>query len=111
MARTAVDVTNAVVTGVILPYASAHVDGNMFANDGNVAVHIKNASGAPVTATFQTPAKVGGVDVAELAVSVPAGSDRLVGPFATGVFNQSTGEVYVDFSAQASVTLAVIRIR
>ncbi len=111
MARTAVNVTNAVITGASLPYNNAHVDGNSFANDGYVAVHIKNGSAAAVTATFQTPAKVGGVNIEEVQISIPAGGDRLVGPFVPSVFNQSTGEVFVDFSAQTNVTFAVIRIR
>lgn len=67
MARIALAAQLITLAGLNPAYSAANVDGHGIANDGNVALHVKNASGAPVTVTCQTPTKVGGLDVAEVA--------------------------------------------
>lgn len=111
MARTEIAVQSVSLAGVTPAFAAAFVDGNMFKNDGNVIIEVKNASASPVTVTIQTPAKVGGVDLAEIVVTVPAtNGDKVIGPFDPSLFNQAGGMVYLDTSAQASVTIAVLRL-
>ena len=80
---------------------------------GSQFVWVNNASGGSINVTAQTPQKVEGLDVAENIVAVPAGTQRLIGPFATGTYARPSGGadpgmVYIDYSAVASVTRAII---
>lgn len=110
MARTSLTVQDISISGVTPSYSSANVDGNSFANDGDVFLHVKNGSGSDITLTVQTPAKVNGVDIEEVTVTVSAGSEEMVGPFPTTTFNQSGGVVYADYSAVTTVTVAAIKL-
>ena len=52
-----------------------------------------------------------GLAVANLAVVVIAASgDKIIGPFPPGIYNQSDGSVYVDWSSETAVTFAVLRL-
>lgn len=111
MARTEITVQDVSLAGVTPTFAAAFVDGNMFKNDGNVIIEVKNTGGASVNVTIQTPAKVGGIDLAEVIVAVPATTGhKVIGPFDPSIFNQAGGVTYVDTSAQTGVTIAVLRI-
>ncbi len=112
MARTTLSVQEIVTTGLDPVYEAANADGEKIANNGRTFVHVENGSGASVTVTVQHPGTVDGLAVADLAVAVPAGEDRMIGPF-TGRFEQTgsdEGYVYVDFSAVTTVTVAALRI-
>lgn len=112
MARTLITVQQVTKAGVTLSFSAATAtDGNNFANDGDVLLYVKNGGASPITVTVQTPAKIEGVDVAELTVSVSNASEKIIGPFPTSIFNQSDGTVYVDFSAVTSVTIAAFRTK
>lgn len=87
-------------------YAAANVDGHAISNDGHVILHVKNAGTAAQTVTVVTPRTVDGLDVADLAVPVPAGGERLFGPFPPGTFGRVAD---VDYSAVTSVTVAAFR--
>ena len=110
MARSAL--TNQVIatSGIVPSAAAANVDGNSFDNDGAVFFHAINGSGGDLTLTFQTPAQVAGEPITERAVVVSAGAEEFIGPFNTSVFNQSTGEVYVDYSGVGSLTVAAFNL-
>lgn len=100
-------------TGIVPAYTAAQAPGsgsNAFANDGRTHIHIKNGSGSAMTATFQTPGSVNGLAIADLVVTVAAGAEKKVGPFEPGLFNQSDGKVYVDWSLETSVTAGVFRL-
>jgi len=110
MARATLTVQEISLAGITPSYTAAEGDGNSFANDGDVFLQVKNA-GSEITVTIQTPAKVGGVDVEEITVVVPATTgDKMIGPFEPTIFNQSGGVVYVDYSAVTSVTVAAIKL-
>lgn len=111
MARTAVSVQQAVAAGAALTSNAAHVDGNSFQNDGKTAIYVTNASGGSLTVTIQAPdSGKDGLAVTDRTVSVSAGTSKLIGPFKKDVYDQSDGSVYLDWSTQASITFAVIRI-
>jgi hypothetical protein len=97
-------------TGTIPTYAAATAtDGHKFANDGNTFLHVKNGGGSSINVTIQTPGTVDGLTVSDLVVAVAAGAEKMIGPFPPGIYNQS-GEVYVDWSAVTSVTMAAIKM-
>lgn len=99
--------------GVDLAGAAAAGGGDSFVNTGSEVFVIKNGSGAPITATFVTPATVDGLAVADLTATIAAGATRMVGPFPPGVYNDTGapgGSVSVTYSAATSVTVAVVKV-
>ena len=110
MARTAITYQQIVRTGLKETLEAANTDGNKFANDGMMFVHVKNGAGAPINVTIQTPGTVDGLAIAEQVVAVTNAEERLIGPFPPGIYNQSDGYVYVDYSAVTTITVSVLRL-
>jgi hypothetical protein len=111
MARTALSLQEIIRTGLSPSYTAANVDGHSVANDGKLTfVHVKNGSGGEVTVTIDTPGTVDGLAIADRTVAVPAGEERIIGPFPTAYYNQADGTVHVDFSAVTSVTIAAFKV-
>jgi len=99
-----------VPAGLSPSLVAADEDGDQFANGGRVFFHINNASAAPITATIDSVQPCSqGVDH-NVAVSVPAGAERLVGPFDPRRFNNSSGRVAVTYSAVTSVTVGAFEV-
>lgn len=99
-------------TGLLPALTAPTVDGDVIDAD-QVGLWVNNASGASINVTIQTPATQDGLDLAELVVPVAAGAQRIIGGFPSRSFARPTGQVdagkvYVDYSAIASVTRAVI---
>lgn len=105
MARTDLNVQRVTRDGLAPAYTAANVDGHSISNDGQPILHVKNGSAGAITVTFVTPRQVDGLAVADLAVSVPAGGERIIGRFPPATFGRV---VDVDFSAVASVTVAAL---
>lgn len=78
------------------------------ANNGSVILEFKNTNGATRTITIQTPGTVDGNAIADLvATTLPATTgDLIFKPFAPAIYNQSDGNLYIDLSAFADVTVA-----
>lgn len=108
---TTISVQSIDIDGMTPVYSDAVSGGFQFINDGRVFLHAKNVSGAAVYITITTPATVGGLDVADVYVTVDATTgDEMVGPFATGLFNNSGGYVYVTNSATTDVSMAAVKL-
>ncbi len=101
--------------GLVPSYASATLtDGDRFRNTGKEFVHVINAGGSPCLVTVPTPAQVSGLDIEDKVVTVAAGTDRMIGTFEPGLYNQAAGatdagDCYVEYDQVTSVTVAVIR--
>jgi hypothetical protein len=107
MPRTAITPQQVTAAGLAPAYEPANVDGNSVGQRGHQALHVKNASAAAVTVTLPTPGQVSGLDIADRTVSVPAGGERLIST-SSGVLRHGDGTVQVNYSAVASVTVAVL---
>jgi len=110
MARTAINYQQVVRTGLEETLEAANVDGNKIANDGRILLHVKNGGASPITVTVQTPGTVDGLSVSDMTIVVTNAEERFIGPFPPGIYNQSDGSVYVDYSAVTSVTVAALRV-
>jgi hypothetical protein len=106
-------VQTAVIAGTAVTFAAAAGGGDQFANSGNERVIIKNGSGAPITVTFDSPTTCSFGTTAnaahDLAVSVAAGAETMVGPLSTDKFNDANGNVQITYSGVTSLTIAVVR--
>lgn len=85
----------------------------MFVNDGDVHLHVKNASGASITVTHvSVPDPYG--RLGDIITTVPAGAERIIPCVSPSLFNQTSGadagNVYVNFSASASVTVGAFKL-
>lgn len=107
MARTDLTVQTLTRDGIDPAYTDAIADGHRFDNR-HVFAHVKNTDTSSHTVTFVTSRQIAGLDVADLAVSVPAGGEQMVGPFPATVF---AGSVDVDYSATTGVSIGVFELR
>lgn len=85
-----------------------------FKNNGRCLLHVKNASGSPITVTIDDPRSSQPVGATafnpDVVVTVPATTgDRIIGPFPVGRFNDDNGAINLVFSAVTSVTAAVFQ--
>lgn len=112
MARSDLTVQAIARTGLEPAYAAANVDGNAFANDGQTFIHVKNGGGVEIDVTIPTPAQVDGLDVEDVVVAVPAGEERMIGPFQGRLFGQpaDSNKVWVNYESVTTVTVAAIRL-
>lgn len=106
------------LSGVAVALTAPTVDGDVI-DAGQTFLMVDNASGSSITVTALSPRTVDGVlTVGPLAVAVGAGVTKLIGPFNGSTFGQLSGanasggndqgRVYVNYSAIASVTRAVV---
>lgn len=78
--------------------------------NGKVCLWVKNGSGAPITVTIITTAVYSGLAVADVAVVVAAGAEKIIGPFARSLFANAQGEADIDYSATTTVTRAALQV-
>lgn len=100
-----------VPTGLAPAYSAAAGGGDKVTPGNDTFIHVKNASGSPITVTVDnvTPSNYG--TDADLVVSVPATTgDRMIGPLpATRFASLTDGLVNVTYSGVTSLTIAAIK--
>lgn len=104
------NIQQAVVTGLAPSFVAAAAGGDEFVNSGKAVLYVKNggASSINVTIDSQVPCNYG-VDH-DVTVAVPAGAERIIGPFPKTRFNDAYGKVKISYSAVTSVTVAVLEV-
>lgn len=99
-------------TAITRTLTASDLDGHKFQNDGYTFIEAYNALGTVVTLTFVTPS----TSTADLTVSIPATTTKLVGPFPPQVFNQRAGagtdkgKVYIDYAGVTTGTTSSLTI-
>lgn len=107
--------TNLSSSGVAATLASAGGSGDSFTNDGQTFLMVANANGSAIDVTIaaQTTSAVkpGFEDVtySNKTVNIANGATKIIGPFATGTYNDTNGRVQVTYSASSGVTVAAFR--
>ncbi|HEX9991351.1 MAG TPA: hypothetical protein VGB14_00345 [Acidimicrobiales bacterium] len=101
---------NVSLTGLSPAYTTAAGGGDKFRPRPDTFLHVVNGSGGSITVTVDSkrPSDYG-TDV-NIAVAVPAGQERMIGPFDPGRFAGAGGLADVSYSGVTSLTVAVIRI-
>jgi hypothetical protein len=98
-------------------YAAAAAGGDTVAcpTDQLTFVHVKNGSGASITVTVAAAitsvpnALAGTQTVANNAIAIAAGTERMIGPFPQA-FIDGNGNVNLTYSAVTSLTLGAFRL-
>jgi hypothetical protein len=106
--RTSLTVQNVVRSGLTPSYSAANVDGHGIPNSGAEFLHVKTG-GTGTTVTIPIPGTVDGQAVASKTVVLGTSTERMIGPFPPGTYNQASGEVHIDFSSVTTVTVAAIK--
>lgn len=107
MARTAITPQRATSAGLALTTEAANVDGNSIVQEGRRILVATNNSGASINVTLPTPGTVDGLAITDRVVAVPAGATRYIG-IMNAAYRQPDGSVWADYSAVASVVVAVL---
>jgi hypothetical protein len=96
-------------TGLNPSYEAAHDSKNTAEPRPRAFLHAKNGSGGTVTVTIAVYGEVApDLPVLDVAVSIPAGAERMIGPFPRPWFVDPThGQVEITYSSAASVTVGV----
>ncbi|MBT9156820.1 MAG: hypothetical protein DDT37_01811 [Firmicutes bacterium] len=89
--------------------------GHMFANtERGIFIFVRNAHTAPVTVTIPSTFSRDGLPLAARVVTVPNGTDRLIGPVSGENHNQiagvDIGNTYIDYSLVTAISVAVLRV-
>lgn len=120
LAETALTVNNVSETAQALPFESGdEPNGNSAANhNGDVFFILRNDDGSNsgvVTFTAQQTSKsvsgYGPLTKDDLAVTLTAGQQQIVGPFPARAWNNSSGLVILAFSGTASASISVATMR
>jgi archaellum component FlaG (FlaF/FlaG flagellin family) len=99
-------------TGLAPAYTAAdNANGETCPNDGNLFLHVKNTGGGACTVSVAIPGLIDGQTVPSKTVVVPITTgDRMIGPFPTGQYNDSSGNIGVSYSTGTGVTAAYIHL-
>jgi hypothetical protein len=103
-------------SGLIPTYSAASAGGDKLINTGIQYFHVKNASGATITAsvvpvvTVYIDPVLGRLVKETATLTLPAGQSGFLGPFETGAFNDTQGYITITCSATPSVTVAALYI-
>lgn len=105
-------VQTVVRSGVGPTYASCAGGGDKFLPDATTFLHVKNGSGGDLTVTVAAVATVlPNLSVGNVAVSVPAGAERMIGPFPAQFFaNSADGNADITYSGVTSLTIAAVKV-
>lgn len=100
--------------GITPSYDNAAAGGDEFAYDEHAFIHVKNGDASEHTVTIPsqyTASEVKpGLQTQDLAVAVPAGEERMIGPFYEPAYKDSNGMVQITYDAVTSVTVGVFRL-
>ena len=96
--------------GIDPALVAAAAGGDAFPNAGRAFLRVKNAHATvarTVTVASQLPAGAipQGAAKADVAVAVPALSERWIGPFDPASFNDANGRVVVTYDTEADLTV------
>lgn len=114
----ALTVQTAVEAGITPAAASAASSGGDTVKNvaGDVVLMVTNGGGSSidVTITAQKTSKAvdgyGTMTKGDAVVSVAAGATKIIGPFATEAFNNSSQNLEIDYSSATSVTISAIKV-
>ena len=99
------------IAGIVPSYSAAAGGGDTFVPSDRTYLHVKNAGVGSITVTIVTPGEAApGVAIADPQVTVANGSEKIIGPFYSGVYQDSTGTASITYSGVTSVTIGAFKL-
>lgn len=108
MAALTVQTVTRTGTGLNPTYSAASGGGDTVRTGKTTFLHVKNGGGSSVTVTVATPGTAYGLAIADLAIAIPAGEERMFGPI-DDAFRGANGSASITYSGVTSLTIAAIR--
>ena len=102
---------NILRSGLAPAFVAANAGGDQFVPDREAYLHVKNGGAGAITVTVaagQVPAP--NLTTTMQGVSVPAGGERLLGPFPYQIFADANGFAQVTYSGVGTVTVGVFKL-
>jgi hypothetical protein len=100
--------------GAAPTYGACAGGGDLALPGPSTFAHVKNASGGSLTVTVAVPAGVSGfanVAYGNVAVAVPAGGERMIGPLLPQAFADPTdGYAHITYSGVTSLTIGIFNL-
>lgn len=84
--------------------------GDTFTNDGNTFLWVSNGSGGALTVTVNAQKNCDQGFDHDVAISVGAGADIMMGPFPKSIFNGASNKASITYSGVTSLTLVPISL-
>jgi hypothetical protein len=112
MAETTLTVNNIDTSGIDQPatLAAANADGSKWVGSGREFLMVENGSGGEITVTVAGQKNCNLGFSHNIAVAIPAGEGKSIGPFAPAIYEDGDGDVHVTYSAVTTVTVAVFKL-
>jgi len=98
------------LAGLAPSMVAADVAGDEFGNGGRAYLHVNNGGASQITVTVDSVKPCNYGEDHDITVDVPAGEERLIGPFEPRRFNNSSGRVAVTYSDVTSVTVGAFEV-
>jgi hypothetical protein len=95
-------------SGVEPTYNAVAALGDEFVNDGKTEIHAKNDSVGDIVVTAAAVNACSLGTLHDIAVTVPAGEERRIGPFNRTIYNDANGKVQLTYDDVTSLTIAVM---
>ena len=100
--------------GLTPTFDSAASGGDVFNNSGRTFLYVKNGDGSPhdVTISLNKTITIGGIEltISDPTITVAAGDNTMIGPFEKGWYDDSNGQVNVNYDGVTSVEVAAIKL-
>jgi hypothetical protein len=102
----------AAIAGANPGFAAASAGGDKVPPNDRGALIVRNGSGASINVTVAVPGNTRfGLANPDVVVAVPAGADRVIGPFPSELADTATDNlVAITYSAVTTVTVAAVQI-
>lgn len=113
MADITLTVQRLLPTGITPSYTGSLSTSNTYyvRNSGRTFLHFKKSAAVNAVVTIATPATVGGLAVAEQAVTVVATTgDKMIGPFPPRIYNDGDGDLVFTLSDVDGLTVAAVEM-
>lgn len=113
MPRVQIPITQIVKEGTVPPAqvnADAANDHYVAGLDSRTFIEVVSSDAAPQTVTVVTPGAPGGLAIADLVVTVPAGATRYIGPLSPELFDQGDNTANIDVAVSTTLKFRGYRI-
>lgn len=100
------------VSGVVPTDTAVSDAGDDFylANNGKTLLHVKNDSGGSINVTITGANECDQGFTHDETIAVADGTEKIIAPFIMSRFNNSDGNILINFSASTSVTYAAYKL-
>lgn len=103
--------TQQIAPGGVAPTYNSAASGDKFVPDDRTFLHVKNGDASSHSITVGAIGSISGLTIENLVVAVPAGTEKVIGPFPRGTFADPSDELaHITWSATTSMTWAALRL-